>query len=90
MSAGVEQEIVNVHDDVGKAGNNCLHQALKIFRASQQPYQHCDLLEWAHAGNGEGYILVAFGLEQHLPESGGQVDCRKDSTAGSVNFANTF
>jgi hypothetical protein len=47
-------------------------------------------LEWAHAGNGEGYILVAFGLEQHLPESGGQVDCRKDSTAGSVNFANTF
>ena len=90
MSAGVEQEIVDVHDDVGKAGNDCLHKALKTSRMSQQPHRHCDPLELAHAGNSESYILVTFGRQQHLPESGGEVDCRKHSTAGSVNFANTF
>ncbi len=70
MLRGVEQEVVNVDNDVGEAGNNGLHEALERCRTSQKSHRCRSLLELSQAGNSESFVRPGFGLKEHLPESG--------------------
>ena len=69
MSAGVQQEVVDVDNDVGQPGDDGLHEALETCRGTKKAHWGCNLLELAHARDREGRVLPAVGLEQHLPKS---------------------
>ncbi len=47
-------------------------------------------MKLSQAGNGEGRVGFGLGLEQHLPEAGGEVDRGKNGTSRSANFSNAF
>ncbi len=63
MSAGVQQEVVDVDDDVGQPGDDGLHEALETCRGTKKSHWRCDPLELAHAGDREGRVVSAFGLK---------------------------
>ena len=70
----MEEQIVDVDDDVGEAGDDGLHESLETGRRPKKSHWSGDPLKLPEAGNGEGSVGPGLGLQQHLPEAGGEVD----------------
>ena len=64
----MEQQVVDVDDVAG------LHEPLKTCRGTNKSHWSCNPLKLSQAGNGESRVGSGLGLEQHLPEAGGEVD----------------
>jgi hypothetical protein len=90
MLRGVEQEVVDVDNDVEEAGDDGLHEALERCRTFQKSHRRRGQLKLSQAGNGESCVMPGFRLEEHLPESGSQIDGEENCTSRPANFANTL
>ncbi len=58
----MEEEVVDVDDDVGEAGDGCLHETLETGRRPKKSHWSGDPLKLSEAGNGEGNVGPGFGL----------------------------
>ena len=55
----MEQQVVDVDDDVGEAGDDGLHEPLKTCRGTKKSHWGCNPLKLSQAGNGEGRVQGA-------------------------------
>ncbi len=90
VSGRLYQQVINIHDYIGKSIDHSFHQALKTGWASQQTHGTGDPLELAHTRHNEGCVWAGPGMQNYLPETGGEVNGTKNSTARSANFANAL
>ena len=86
----MHQQVINVHNYIGEAVDDSFHESLEAGGAPQQTHGAGDPLELPHAWNGEGSVGACPGVQNHLPESGREVDGTKNSTARSTDFPDAF
>ncbi len=75
----MDDEVVDVDDNVGEAVDHGLDEPLEGCGASEEPHAGRDPLELPQARQREGREQSGFGVEQHLPEAGSQIEGRKNN-----------
>ncbi len=86
----MHQEVVNVHNYIGEAVDDCFHQTLEAGWAAQQAHRTGYPLELAHARHCERGVRACPGMQNHLPKSGREVDGTKNSAARSTDFSDAL
>jgi hypothetical protein len=84
------QQIVNVHNYIGEAIDDSFHESLEAGGTPQQAHGAGDQLELSHAWYCEGGVWTCPGVQNHLPESGREVNGTKNGAALSTDFANAL
>jgi hypothetical protein len=85
----VYQEVVDVHNYIGESVDDSFYQALKTGWASQQAHWTGDPLKLAHSRHSEGCVWAGPGMQNHLPETGSEVDGTEDSTARFCQYTHS-